>query len=141
MIDEVDCVGLGLACADVCMALDRGTKGRETNGFSRSALEAIEQLTVYVKPAEMHLVHNLLTMPSMAGLRRRSRGRLSSGGNGMRSLDSSVRGKMKSQSPPGGWSSPEFFKSSMWVLFASHTIIANFLFPGSACNKYTCNRF
>jgi len=67
MIDEVDCVGLGLACADVCMALDRGTKGRETNGFSRSALEAIEQLTVYVKPAEMHLVHNLLMYHAFDG--------------------------------------------------------------------------
>jgi len=46
MIDKVDCVGLGLACADVCMTLDRVTKGRETNEFSRSVLEAIEQLTV-----------------------------------------------------------------------------------------------
>ena len=45
-MNEVDCVGLGLACADVCMALDRGTKGRESNEFSRSVLEAIEQLTV-----------------------------------------------------------------------------------------------
>jgi len=44
MIDEVDCVGLGLACADVCIALDRGMKGRETNEFSQSVLQAIEQL-------------------------------------------------------------------------------------------------
>jgi len=46
MINEADCVGLGLACADVCMAFDRGVKGRETNGLSQSVLEAIEQLTV-----------------------------------------------------------------------------------------------
>jgi len=45
-MNEVDCVGLGLACADVCMALDRGTKGRESNEFSQPFLEAIEQLTV-----------------------------------------------------------------------------------------------
>jgi len=46
MINEVDWVGLGLACADVCIALDQGTKGRETNEFRPSVLEAIEQLTV-----------------------------------------------------------------------------------------------
>jgi len=46
MINEVGCVGLGLACVDVCMALDRGTKGRETSGFSLPVLRAIEQLTV-----------------------------------------------------------------------------------------------
>jgi len=46
MINEVDCVDLGLACADVCIALDRGMKGRETNEFGRSILEVIDQLTV-----------------------------------------------------------------------------------------------
>jgi len=46
VINEADCVDLGLACADVCIALDRGMKGREVNEFSQSVLEAIEQLTV-----------------------------------------------------------------------------------------------
>ena len=46
MINEVDCVGLGLACADACVALDRGMKEREMNEFSQPVLEAIEQLTV-----------------------------------------------------------------------------------------------
>jgi len=46
MINKVGYVGLGLACADVCMTLDRGTKGRESNEFGPSVLEAIEQLTV-----------------------------------------------------------------------------------------------
>jgi len=46
MIDEVDCIGLGLACADVCIALDRGMKGKETNELSQSVLQAIEQLRV-----------------------------------------------------------------------------------------------
>jgi len=46
MINEVDCVGLGLACADVCIALDQGMKGREPNEFRQSVLKAIEQLTV-----------------------------------------------------------------------------------------------
>jgi len=46
MINEVDCVGLGLACADVCIALDRGMKGRDMNELSKTVLEAIERLTV-----------------------------------------------------------------------------------------------
>jgi len=46
MINEVGCVGVGLACADVCITLDRGTKGRESNEFSQPVLQAIEQLTV-----------------------------------------------------------------------------------------------
>jgi len=40
-----------IVCADVRIALDRGTKGRETDEFTRSVIEAIEQLTVRVKPA------------------------------------------------------------------------------------------
>jgi len=46
MINDVGCAGLGLACADVCMALDQGMKGREPNEFGQSVLEAIEQFTV-----------------------------------------------------------------------------------------------
>jgi len=46
MIDEVDCVGLGLVCADVSIALDRGVKGRGANELSQSVLKAIEELTV-----------------------------------------------------------------------------------------------
>jgi len=46
VINEVDCVGLGLACADVCMALDQGMKGREPNEFGQSVLQVIEQLTL-----------------------------------------------------------------------------------------------
>jgi len=46
MISEADCVDLGLACADVCIVLGQGMKGREVNEFSQTVLEAIEQLTV-----------------------------------------------------------------------------------------------
>ena len=45
MVDEVDLVELGLACADVCRALDRGTKGRHVKELNQFVLEAIEQLT------------------------------------------------------------------------------------------------
>jgi len=46
MINKVDYVELGLACADVCRALDRGMKGRQVKELNRSVLEAIERLTV-----------------------------------------------------------------------------------------------
>ena len=44
MINEADHVDLGLACADVCGALNRGIDGRRVNELSQSVLEAIEQL-------------------------------------------------------------------------------------------------
>ena len=45
MINEVDYVDLGLACADVCRALGRGMSGRRVEELSQSVLEAIGQLT------------------------------------------------------------------------------------------------
>jgi hypothetical protein len=48
MANKTDYVDLGLACADVCKALDRGMKGRRVDELSQSVLEAIEQLTTLV---------------------------------------------------------------------------------------------
>jgi hypothetical protein len=45
MVDEVDYIDLGLVCAEVCRALDRGLKGRRADGLTRSVLEAIERFT------------------------------------------------------------------------------------------------
>jgi len=45
MINEVDYVELGLACADVCIALDRGLKGKGLNDLNNSVVEAINRLT------------------------------------------------------------------------------------------------
>jgi len=45
MIDKVDCVELGLACAEVCSALDWGIKGMQVDELNQSVLESIEQLT------------------------------------------------------------------------------------------------
>ena len=45
MINEIDYVELGLACADVCRALDRGMNGRRVDGLNKSVIEAIGQLT------------------------------------------------------------------------------------------------
>ena len=48
MIKQADYVELGLACADVCAALDRGLNGRELNDVDNSVREAIDQLTTWV---------------------------------------------------------------------------------------------
>ena len=45
MTNRIDYVELGLACADVCRALDRGMDGRRADQLNRSVLEAIKQLT------------------------------------------------------------------------------------------------
>ena len=44
MANKSDYVELGLACADVCKALDRGMNGKKLD-LSQSVREAIEQLT------------------------------------------------------------------------------------------------
>ena len=45
MANETDYVELGIACVDVCKALDRGMNGRKLDDLSQSVREAIEQLT------------------------------------------------------------------------------------------------
>ena len=46
MINQMDYVELGLVCAEVCMALDRGLNGRRLNELGSSVCEAINQLTM-----------------------------------------------------------------------------------------------
>jgi len=45
MTNYADCVELGLACADVCTALDRGLNGKRLDDLNNSVCEAINQLT------------------------------------------------------------------------------------------------
>jgi len=45
MINYADYVDLGLTCADVCTALDRGLNGKRLNDLNNSVCEAIKQLT------------------------------------------------------------------------------------------------
>ena len=45
LANKTDYVDLGLACADVCKALDRGTNGKQVDELSQSVFEAINQLT------------------------------------------------------------------------------------------------
>ena len=46
MANEGDYVDLGLTCASVCTALDRGLNGKKLNELSNSVCEAIKQLTM-----------------------------------------------------------------------------------------------
>lgn len=46
--NDQDHVELGLNCADICKALDRGMKGKKTEDLSQSVHEAITQLTTTV---------------------------------------------------------------------------------------------
>ena len=48
MINEEDYVDLGLNCADICTALDRGTNGKTLDELGGSVCEAINQLTTCV---------------------------------------------------------------------------------------------
>jgi len=46
MIKELDCVELGLSCADVCRTLDQRTNGKKQDELSPSVYDAINQLTL-----------------------------------------------------------------------------------------------
>ena len=46
MANNSDYVELGLACAEICKALDRGMNGKKLDDLNRSAREAMNQLTM-----------------------------------------------------------------------------------------------
>ena len=46
LMNQTDYVDLGLACAEVCTALDRGLKGKGLDNLNDSVYEAIKQLTL-----------------------------------------------------------------------------------------------
>ena len=45
MVNEADCVDVGLFCADICRALNRGMNGKKLDDLSQSVCDAINQLT------------------------------------------------------------------------------------------------
>jgi len=45
MANEADYVELGLSCADICRALERGMNGKKLDDLSKSVCDAINQLT------------------------------------------------------------------------------------------------
>ena len=46
MINKRDYVELGLSCANICRALDRGMSGRKLDELNQSVGDAINQLTM-----------------------------------------------------------------------------------------------
>ena len=51
MANEQDYVDLGLSCADICKALERGMGGKKLGDLSESVCDAINQLTTWVQLA------------------------------------------------------------------------------------------
>ena len=45
MVNEQDYIALGLACADICKALERGMGEKKLDDLSKSVCDAINQLT------------------------------------------------------------------------------------------------
>lgn len=45
MANEADYVELGLSCADICRALERGMDGKKLDDLSKSVCDAINKLT------------------------------------------------------------------------------------------------
>jgi len=45
MANDEDYVELGLSCADICRALERGMDGKKLNNLNKSVCDAVNQLT------------------------------------------------------------------------------------------------
>jgi hypothetical protein len=114
MINKQDYVDLGLSCADVCTALDRGLDGRRLHELSKPVLGAIGQLTMRVE-LPTRTMRGPLTKVSITEPWLGSRTRSSNGVNGMWPLDSSTRRTTRTRSLLGGWTSTESFTSSAYV--------------------------
>ena len=114
MINKIDYVELGLACADICTALGRGMDGKELGDLSQSVSEAIGQLKTWVK-SKMQDLDNLLTVPLITEPWQRSERRSPNVASGILSPDSFTRGTTRKRSPFGGQTSTGFFTSSTYV--------------------------
>ena len=100
MANQLDYVDLGLNCADICRALDRGMNGKKLDDIGQSVREAINQLTTWVKLV-MHSLDSSLTMP-IAELWQRSKVKSSNGADGTQSLGFFMQRMTRKQSPVGG---------------------------------------
>ena len=114
MANDQDYVDLGISCADICRALDRGMNGKRLNDLSQPVREAINQLTAWVKPAP-YTLGGSLTEPLVAELLRRSREGSSNTVNATTFPGSSVRGMTETQLLLGDRNSTGSFTSSTCV--------------------------
>ena len=72
MANERDFVDLGLRCADICKALERGINEKKPDDLSKSLCEAINQLKTWVESA-VHSLCGSLTSRFVAELSKRSK--------------------------------------------------------------------
>ena len=88
MVNEQDYVELGLNCADICGALDRGLNGKRLDDISQSVCEAIRQLTMQVVMVSqfLRLTDNTLDHTRAASDIRKKATRLSGRGHVSRLL-------------------------------------------------------
>ena len=61
MAKKQDFVELGMSCADVCQALERGLDGRQLDELGKSVLGAIERITTWVDLTTMWTLEGILT--------------------------------------------------------------------------------
>ena len=73
--NEQDYTDLGLYCANICTALDRGVNGKSLDDLNLPVREAINQLTVWVE-SEMYDLDDLLMTRFVTELSRVSSRRL-----------------------------------------------------------------
>ena len=114
MANETDYVEIGLACANVCKALERGMNGKKLEDLSEPVREAINQLTTWVKSA-IYSFGGSLTLLLIVELWRRSGGTSPNRADGTQSLDFSMRGTTKKRSRPGSQTWAGSSRSSLCV--------------------------
>ena len=94
MINEREYVELGLACGDICRALERGISGKEMGDLNQSVCDAITWLTMWVQPV-MPRLDNVLMILLIVELWRISKQRSSNRVDGTQSLDISMRRRIR----------------------------------------------
>ena len=139
MVNEQEYVELGLSCADICRALDRGMSGKKLDDLSQSVCEAISQLTTWVKP----VIHRLddSTMLLIAELWRKSGGRSSNGVDGTQSPGFYMRRTTRKRLPLGSWTSIGSSMFSMCVQSYFCLVAANRSLSDRVGDEHPCNCF
>ena len=115
MINQMDYVELGLACAEVCAALHRGLNRKkldDLNSFVRGN-RAADDVSYTSHVHFEYLFDDIFGL--ISGLWRIFKGGSPSRGNEMRFLDTSTRRTTRKKSQPGGWTSSGSFVSSTCV--------------------------
>ena len=112
--NEEDYVELGLYCAEICKAIDRGMNGKRLDDLSRSVCEAINQLTTWVQLDLYCFGHPPMTRLITERLRR-SRGRPQNIVGAAAFPDSSIRRTTRQRLQLGSQNSTGYFRSSLCV--------------------------